>query len=60
MNKLAEKIEHLDADTLKEMAVKLNDDFRDGADEVMGAVLSRLETLMPVADFVAFCEELAA
>lgn len=41
---------------LQEMATLLADDFREGADCVMAAILRALETQMPEAAFLAFCE----
>lgn len=41
---------------LQEMATLLADDFREGADYVMAAVLRALEDAMPEAAFIAFCE----
>lgn len=41
---------------LQEMATLLADDFREGSDYVMAAVLRALEGAMPEAAFLAFCE----
>lgn len=41
---------------LQEMATLLADDFREGSDYVMAAVLRALEAAMPEAAFLAFCE----
>lgn len=60
MNAITSKIERLSLSMLKDMAVRLNSDFRDGADLVQSAVLDRLMVIMPECDFVAFCGELEA
>lgn len=56
MEAINARIANLSVPTLKDMAIKLNSDFRDGADEVMSAVLNRLMVVMPESQFVAFCE----
>src|ERR1700744_6385690 len=58
MNKIAAKVSKLSTEMLKDMAAKLNDDFRDGADLVQSAVLDALMARLPEAEFVAFCDSL--
>lgn len=43
---------------LQEMAQILINDFQDGADQVLSAVLSALEAKMTEVEFVAFAETL--
>lgn len=50
------KIESQDADTLKDMARQLVEDFRDGVDLVLDEVLTALCKRMSEAEFVAFCD----
>ena len=56
MNKLTSRIQTLSTEMLKDIAQKLNGDFRDGADEAQSAVLDELMARLPETDFVAFCE----
>ena len=58
MEKLTAKISKFSTEMLKDMATKLQADFRDGADEVLSAVLGVLMTRLPDDEFVAFCEAL--
>ena len=58
METIAARTESLSIAKLQEMAQLLNDDFREGADMVMSAVINALEAKMPEAEFVAFCEAL--
>jgi hypothetical protein len=58
MEAIAARTESLSIAKLQEMAQLLNDDFREGADMVMSAVINALEAKMPEAEFVAFCEAL--
>lgn len=44
-------------DFLKEMAIKLSTDFREGAADVFHACLDTLEQKMSETDFVKFCDE---
>jgi hypothetical protein len=55
MEAINANIAKLSIATLKDMAVKLNSDFREGADLIQSAVLDRLMAIMPEADFVDFC-----
>jgi DNA-directed RNA polymerase specialized sigma24 family protein len=58
MEKITAKITGLTTEMLKDMAARLTDDFRDGADLVQSAVLDALMSRLPEAEFVAFCEAL--
>jgi len=58
MEAINAKVATLSLNTLKDMAIKLNSDFREGSDEVMSAVLNRLMAIMPEAKFVAFCDSM--
>lgn len=58
MEAINNKIAKLSLNMLKDMAVKLNDDFRDGADIVQNAVMDRLMAIMPETEFVEFCNVL--
>lgn len=60
MEAITAKIANLGTATLKDMAAKLVNDFRDGSDLVLSAVLDRLMVVLPEAEFVAFCEALEA
>ena len=57
-NPIAARLEGLTVAKLQEMAGLLVNDHREGADVVFGEVLTRLETIMAEADFVAFCDAL--
>lgn len=59
-DKMNAKIAGLSVSVLRDMAKALVADMRDEAGIVLSATLSRLEAIMPEADFVAFCEELEA
>ena len=50
------RIANQSIDKLQEMAMLLSDDFRDGSEYVMSAVLSALEAAMTEAAFISFCE----
>lgn len=50
------KIETQDTATLLDMARQLVEDFRDGADLVLGEVLTTLGKRMSESEFVAFCD----
>lgn len=56
MDKINAKVSKLSVPMLKDMAVKLFSDTREGSDVVMSAVLNQLEARMPGAEFVAFCD----
>lgn len=56
MNKIEAKVSALPVKTLKEMAVALFNDTREGSEIVLSVVLSTLEASMPEAEFVAFCD----
>jgi hypothetical protein len=56
MDKISAKVSKLSVAMLKDMAVKLFDDTREGSDLVMTAVLNQLEARLPEAEFVAFCD----
>lgn len=56
MDKINAKVSALPVKTLKEMAVKLFNDTREGSEIVLSAVLTALEAKIPEADFVAFCD----
>lgn len=58
MDKLTAKISTLTTEMLKDMAIRLNSDFRDGADLVQSAVMDALMARMPEAEFVQFCDAL--
>ena len=50
------KIESQDTSTLKDIARKLVEDFRDGVDLVLDEVLTALSKRMSEDEFVAFCD----
>ena len=52
METLLNKLTSVNTETLKEMAIKLNNDFSDGADLVFDAVLNTLENRMYGDDFI--------
>ena len=56
MDKINAKVSALPLKTLKEMAVALFNDSREGSEIVLSAVLSALEAKMPETEFVAFCD----
>lgn len=58
MENIAAKVASLSIATLKDMAARLNTDFRDGADLVQSAVLAELMARLPEAEFVSFCDAL--
>lgn len=58
--KFTATIEAQNTSSLKEMAVKLFSDTRDGAELVFSAVLDVLMNRLPEDEFVAFCEEMEA
>jgi len=56
MDKIATKVSALPVNSLKEMAVMLFNDSREGSEIVLSAVLAELEAKMPETEFVAFCD----
>lgn len=58
MEAINTKLAGLSINMLKDMAIKLNDDFRGGADIVLNAIMARLEGMMPETEYVAFCDAL--
>lgn len=58
MNQLSARTATLSVSKLQEMAKLLINDFQEGADQVLSAVLNALEAKMPEAEFVAFAEAL--
>lgn len=58
MEAITAKVSSLSLKMLKDMAIQLSNDFQDGADVVLDAVMARLEALMPETQFVAFCDTL--
>jgi hypothetical protein len=59
MDKINAKVAGMPISTLKEMAVKLFSDQREGTEIVLSAVLNALEARMPEKEFVEFCEGIA-
>lgn len=53
------KIAKLSTEALKDMAIKLYADVRDGAEIVLSAVLDALMARMPEDEFVTFCDQVA-
>lgn len=58
MNAIEAKIAGIGIATLKDMALRLFNDTRDGSEIVFSAVLSALEQRLPEAEFVQFCEQM--
>lgn len=58
MKAIQDKVFSYDVDTLVDMARRLVNDFRDGADIVLTAVLNELEKKLPEKTFIAFCNSL--
>ena len=58
MTTLLNKLTNVNTETLKEMAVKLNNDFSDGADLVFDAVINALESRVDEAEFLELMETL--
>lgn len=56
MDKINAKVFALPLKTLKEMAIALFNDDRDGSEIVLSAVLSALQVKLPEVEFVAFCD----
>ena len=53
------KVENLGTEQLKEMAAQLFGNMEDAAGDVLGWVLSALESRVSESDFLAFCDSLA-
>ncbi len=58
MKALLNKLTNVSTETLKEMAVKLNNNFSDGADLVFDAVINTLETRVSEDEFLGLMETL--
>lgn len=58
--KLISKIENLNTDSLKDMAIELFLDKREGTDLVFSTILFVLESRISEDEFVSFCDELEA
>jgi len=58
MKALLNKLTNINTETLKEMALKLNNDFSDGADLVFDAVLNVLESRVDEVEFLELMENL--
>lgn len=56
MDKISAKVSALPTKALKEMAIALFNDTREGSEIVLSAVLSALEAKLPETEFVAFCD----
>jgi len=59
MEKLVAKVRPLSTATLKDMAIKLFADMREGTDEAMSAVLRVLEDRLPENEFIEFVDGIA-
>lgn len=59
-NELTNKLSKMSMGEVAEIAAKMNNDMRDEAGIVLEAALAVLETKMSEADFVRFCDKLAA
>lgn len=57
-NALTEKLSKLNIDELAEIVGRMMSDTRSEATAVIDAALSVMESKMPEADFVRFCEKL--
>lgn len=58
MEAINAKIASLSIAKMQEIATMLSNDFQDGADIVLDAIMGQLEAIMPETDFVAFCDAL--
>ena len=56
---VASKVENLGTEQLKEMAAQLYSNMEDAAGDVLGWVLSALESRVGESEFLAFCDSLA-
>ena len=57
---LTNKLSRLNMDEVAEIVARMFNDTRDEAGVVLDAALAVLETKMPEADFIRFCDKLAA
>lgn len=57
-NALTEKLSKLNTDQVAEIAARLSKDYSDEAGIVLEAAMQVLESRMPEADYVRFCEKL--
>jgi hypothetical protein len=53
------KVENLGTEQLKEMAMQLCSNDEDAAGDVLGWVLSALESRVDESEFVSFCDSIA-
>jgi hypothetical protein len=60
MNAIANKLSLLSLEEVADIAARMNADTSNEAGIVLEAALEVLETKMPEADFVRFCDKLAA
>lgn len=58
-NELTNKLSKLNMNEVAEIVARMFNDTRDEAGIILDAALEVLETKMPEADFVRFCEKLA-
>lgn len=59
-NELQNRMAKMSMDEVSEIAARMCNDMRDEAGDVLTAALAVLETKMNEADFVRFCNKLAA
>lgn len=57
-NPAASKVENLGTEQLKEMAVQLYTNIEAAAGDVLGWVLSALESRLSESEFLSFCDSL--
>lgn len=57
-NALTEKLSKLNIDQVAEIAARLSKDYSNEAGIVLEAAMQVLQSRMPEADFVRFCEKL--
>lgn len=60
MNAIANKLSLLSLEEVADIAARMNADTSNEAGIVLEAALEVLETKMPEADFIRFCDKLAA
>jgi hypothetical protein len=58
MEAIKAKIKGLATSMVKEVIAGLANDFRDSADVALSVALDELQTRIPEADFISFCESL--
>lgn len=58
-NELANKLSKMNMNEVAEIVARMFNDARDEAAIILDVALEVLETKMPEADFVRFCEKLA-